>query len=68
VLVSQTVKDLTISFSLGYTDAGENELGGVPGEWPLYRLSADQSMASELLSVRRHPLRRRALDAGPEVG
>ena len=38
VLVSQTVKDLTVGSSLGYEDAGEHELKGVPGEWSLYRL------------------------------
>ena len=40
VLVSQTVKDLTVGSSLGYADAGEYELKGVPGEWRLYRLVA----------------------------
>lgn len=40
VLVSQTVKDLTIGSSLGYTDAGEHELKGVPGSWRIYRLTA----------------------------
>ena len=38
VLVSQTVKDLTVGSSLGYEDVGEHELKGVPGEWSLYRL------------------------------
>jgi len=41
VLVSQTVKDLTVGSSLTYTDAGEHELKGVPGGWRLYRLMAD---------------------------
>jgi class 3 adenylate cyclase len=41
VLVSQTVKDLTVGSSLGYTDAGMHELKGVPGEWGLYRLTGD---------------------------
>jgi class 3 adenylate cyclase len=41
VLVSQTVKDLTVGSSLGYTDAGEHELKGVPGGWRLYRLMAE---------------------------
>jgi class 3 adenylate cyclase len=41
VLVSQTVKDLTVGSSLGYKDAGEHELKGVPGEWRLYRLIGD---------------------------
>lgn len=41
VLVSQTVKDLTVGASLVYADAGEHELKGVPGRWRLYRLVAD---------------------------
>ena len=41
VLVSQTVKDLTVGSSLVYTDAGEHELKGVPDRWRLYRLTAD---------------------------
>jgi class 3 adenylate cyclase len=41
VLVSQTVKDLTVGSGLGYTDAGEHELKGVPDAWRLYRLLTD---------------------------
>jgi class 3 adenylate cyclase len=41
VFVSQTVKDLTVGSSLGYTDAGVHELKGVPGTWRLYRLTGD---------------------------
>jgi class 3 adenylate cyclase/pimeloyl-ACP methyl ester carboxylesterase len=41
VLVSQTVKDLTVGSNLEYMDAGEHELKGVPGTWRLYRLMAD---------------------------
>ena len=41
VLVSQTVKDLTVGSNLVYTDAGEHDLKGVPGRWRLYRLRAD---------------------------
>jgi class 3 adenylate cyclase len=42
VLVSQTVKDLTVGSNLTYADAGEHELKGVPGGgWRLYRLTAD---------------------------
>ncbi|HEY6961314.1 MAG TPA: adenylate/guanylate cyclase domain-containing protein [Gaiellaceae bacterium] len=41
VLVSQTVKDLTVGSGLSYTDAGEHDLKGVPGGWRLYRLTAD---------------------------
>ena len=36
VLVSQTVKDLTIGSGIDYEDRGTHELKGVPGEWRLY--------------------------------
>jgi class 3 adenylate cyclase len=39
VLVSNTVKDLVAGSGLGFTDRGEHELRGVPGEWRIYALS-----------------------------
>jgi pimeloyl-ACP methyl ester carboxylesterase len=36
VLVSSTVKDLVAGSGLRFTDRGEHELKGVPGEWRLY--------------------------------
>ena len=36
VLVSRTVKDLTIGASLSFDDRGEHPLKGVPGEWSLF--------------------------------
>jgi class 3 adenylate cyclase len=39
VLVSSTVKDLVVGSGLGFTDRGEHELRGVPGEWRIYALS-----------------------------
>jgi class 3 adenylate cyclase len=36
VLVSRTVKDLTIGADLDFTDRGEHTLRGVPGSWPLF--------------------------------
>jgi class 3 adenylate cyclase len=38
ILVSQTVKDLTAGSGLGFEDAGEHELKGIPGPWHLYRV------------------------------
>jgi class 3 adenylate cyclase len=38
VLVSQTVKDLTVGSNLNYAAAGEHALKGIPGQWRLYRL------------------------------
>lgn len=38
ILVSQTVKDLTTGSGLGYEDAGEYELKGVPGRWRVHRV------------------------------
>lgn len=39
VLVSQTVKDLTVGSGLVFDDAGEHELKGVPDGWRLYRVA-----------------------------
>jgi class 3 adenylate cyclase len=38
VLVSQTVKDLVAGSGLGFEEAGEHELKGVPDRWRLYRV------------------------------
>ncbi|MGB7805697.1 MAG: adenylate/guanylate cyclase domain-containing protein [Actinomycetota bacterium] len=38
VLVSQTVKDLVAGSGLGFVDAGEHQLKGVPDRWRLYRV------------------------------
>jgi class 3 adenylate cyclase len=37
VLASQTVRDLTAGSGIAFEDAGEQELKGIPGRWPLYR-------------------------------
>jgi hypothetical protein len=39
VLVSRTVRDLTLGSGLVYDDSGVHQLKGVPGEWELYALS-----------------------------
>jgi class 3 adenylate cyclase len=39
VLVSQTVKDLTVGSGLVFQDAGVHELKGIPEQWHLYRLA-----------------------------
>jgi pimeloyl-ACP methyl ester carboxylesterase len=39
VLVSRTVKDLTIGASLAFADRGEHRLKGVPGKWALFAAS-----------------------------
>lgn len=36
VLVSQTVKDLTIGSTIEYEERGEHELKGMPGRWRVY--------------------------------
>jgi class 3 adenylate cyclase len=38
ILVSSTVKDLTVGSGLVFEDAGEHELKGVPDRWHLYRV------------------------------
>ena len=40
ILVSRTVKDLVAGSGLGFEDAGEHELKGIPGSWSLYRATA----------------------------
>jgi class 3 adenylate cyclase len=35
ILVSSTVKDLTLGSGIEFEDAGEHELKGVPGRWHL---------------------------------
>jgi pimeloyl-ACP methyl ester carboxylesterase len=39
VLVSRTVRDLTIGADLEFRDRGEHALKGVPGSWPLYAVT-----------------------------
>ncbi len=38
VVVSQTVKDVTIGSGFRFDDAGEHELKGIPDRWHLYRV------------------------------
>jgi pimeloyl-ACP methyl ester carboxylesterase len=39
VLVSSTVKDLVVGSGIEFTDRGEHELHGVPGDWRLYAVT-----------------------------
>ena len=39
VLVSRTVKDLTVGSDVVYADCGEHELKGVPDRWQLYEVA-----------------------------
>jgi pimeloyl-ACP methyl ester carboxylesterase len=39
VVVSRTVRDLTIGSQLDFVDRGEHTLKGVPGSWPLYAVA-----------------------------
>ena len=39
VLVSSTVKDLTLGAGLSFADAGEHELKGIPERWHLYSVA-----------------------------
>ena len=38
VLVTSTVRDLTMGSGLSFADRGEHQLKGVPGSWHLYAL------------------------------
>ncbi len=39
VLVSRTVKDLTVGSDIAFEDRGAHELKGVPGQWELYAVT-----------------------------
>jgi class 3 adenylate cyclase len=39
ILVSSTVKDLTVGSDIDFKDRGSHALKGVPGEWRLYAVS-----------------------------
>ncbi len=41
VVVSSTVKDLSVGSGIQFSDRGERELKGVPGSWRLY-LAGDE--------------------------
>ena len=45
VLVSSTVKDLTVGSGLVFEDAGKHELKGIPDQWHLYRLQLTDDAA-----------------------
>jgi class 3 adenylate cyclase len=38
VLVSSTVKELTVGSGLSFEDAGDHVLKGIPDRWHLYRV------------------------------
>ena len=40
VLVSRTVKDLTVGSDIAFEDRGSRQLKGVPGEWDLFAVNA----------------------------
>ena len=42
VLVSQTVRDLVAGSGIEFTDRGTHELKGIPGNWQLFAVTADQ--------------------------
>jgi class 3 adenylate cyclase len=43
ILVSRTVKDLVPGSGLGFGDAGEHEVKGVPDRWHLYRVVSERT-------------------------
>jgi len=46
ILVSRTVRDLVMGSSIELADRGAHELKGVPGEWRLFAVEADQASAT----------------------
>jgi class 3 adenylate cyclase len=51
VLVSGAVKDLVVGSPLRFSDRGEHELKGVPGQWRLYAVGHDDAPADRLAST-----------------
>ena len=49
VLVSSTVKDLVVGSGISFSDSGQHELKGVPGEWRLYAVDAIEAPVSRQL-------------------
>ncbi|HSL97211.1 MAG TPA: adenylate/guanylate cyclase domain-containing protein [Candidatus Deferrimicrobiaceae bacterium] len=49
VLVTSTVRDLTVGADLRFEDAGDHQLKGVPGRWRLYRLAIDDAATASRL-------------------
>lgn len=43
VLVTSTVRDLTVGSALNFVDRGEHQLKGVPARWHLYALATGES-------------------------
>jgi class 3 adenylate cyclase len=64
ILVSSTVKDLVVGSGLEFDDRGTRELKGVPGEWRVFALRAEESPGSVVGHV--HALRSRVPDVDAE--
>ena len=45
VLVSSTVKELTVGSGIGFADGGAHDLKGVPGSWNLYAATGERTDA-----------------------
>lgn len=45
ILVSSTVRDLVVGSGIGFADAGEHELKGVPGRWRVLKVEPDAQPA-----------------------
>jgi hypothetical protein len=39
VLATSTVRDLSAGSGLGFDDAGEHDLKGIPGRWHLFEIA-----------------------------
>jgi streptogramin lyase len=69
VIVTQTVRDLVSGGSLRFTEHGVHELKGVPGNWPLSRLTGinEDIVAPPLPEEEAATLRREAASRPPVV-
>ena len=45
VLVTRTVKDLTVGSELGFEERGAQALRGVPGSWEVFAASTPENVA-----------------------
>jgi class 3 adenylate cyclase/pimeloyl-ACP methyl ester carboxylesterase len=55
VCTSSTVRDLVVGSGLGFEDAGERELKGVPGSWRVLRVTEPESVEAASVPVRPQP-------------
>lgn len=51
VLVTSTVRDLVAGSGLAFEERGATKLKGVPGDWRLFAIAAEESVGQRLTSL-----------------